>query len=216
MSKHLQSYFASVKCFAYFDYLGSGANLGNTLIDNLEKVFPCVQNFSFKFSIKKCQFGVPKFQFPGYLVSGACSSPNKPKVEKFIVIVRVPKTIKHVCRLIRFMQYFQNFIPNLLIKLNFFLKLLWNETELRIKKKNNIKNNLENSLATLKNDLVKSCVISLKLAEPDCQFLIVFDASLYATDLIFLIEDNLESEQSMKDKTYAICFFWPLFVFSSI
>ena len=45
--------------------------------------------------------------------------------------------------------------------------------------------------------------MSLKLAQPGCQFIIVCDASFYAAGFILLIEDNLESEEPSKDKTYA-------------
>ena len=45
--------------------------------------------------------------------------------------------------------------------------------------------------------------MSLKLAQPGCQFIIVCDASFYAAGFILLIEDNLKSEELNKDKTYA-------------
>ena len=45
--------------------------------------------------------------------------------------------------------------------------------------------------------------MSLKLAQPGCQFIIVCDASFYAAGFILLIEDKLESEELNKDKTYA-------------
>ena len=53
VSKHLQSYVASDKCFVYFDELGSGAKDGNTLIDNLEQIYRCIQSLGFKLSIQK-------------------------------------------------------------------------------------------------------------------------------------------------------------------
>ena len=94
------------------------------------------------------------------------------------------------------MQYFQKFIPNLALKLHPFFKLLRKETQF------NITNNHHESLATLKNDLIKACSMSLKLAQPGCQFIIVCDASFYAAGFILLIEDNLESEEPSKDKTF--------------
>ena len=104
------------------------------------------------------------------------------------------------------MQYFQKFIPNLALKLHPFFKLLRKKNEI------NITNNHHESLATLKNDLIKACSTSLKLAQPGCQFIFVCDASFYAAGFILLIEDNLEPEELNKDKTYApvslapICF----------
>ena len=197
VSKHLQSCVASDKCFVYFDDLGSGAKNGNTLIDNLEN-FP-LQSLGFKLSIEKCQFGIPKIRFIGHEISAAGISPNNPKVEKFLANVRMPKTIKQVCRLIGFMQFFQKFIPNLALKLHPFFKLLRKESEFKIT------NNHHESLSSLKNDLSKACSMSLKLAQPGCQIIIVCNASFYAAGFILLIEieDNLESEELNKDKTYA-------------
>ena len=102
----LQSCVARDKCFVYFDDLGSGAIDGNTLIDILEQFFRCIQSLDFKLSIKKCQFGIPKIRFLGHKLSAAGISPNKPKVEKFLANVRMPKTIKQVRQLIGFMQSF--------------------------------------------------------------------------------------------------------------
>ena len=107
------------------------------------------------------------------------------------------KTIKPVRQLIGFMQYFQKFIPNLALNLHPFFKLLGKESELNIKTKHH------ESLATLKNDLIKACSMSLKLAQPDCQFIIVCDASFYAAGFILLIEDMLDSDELSKEKTYA-------------
>ena len=167
------------------------------MIDNLEQIFCCIQNLGFKLSIEKCQFGIAKIRFLGHEISASGISPNKPKVEKFLANVRMPKTIKKVRRLIGFMQYFQKFIPNLALKLHPFFKSLRKESEF------DIANNHHESLATLKNDLIKACSMSLKLAQPGCQFIIVSDASFYAAGFILLIEENLESEELNKDKTYA-------------
>ena len=112
-----------------------------------------------------------KYDFLGHEISAAGISPNKPKVEKFLASVRMAKTMKQVRRLIGFMQYFQKFIPNLALKLHPFFKLLRKESEF------NITNNHHESLATLKKDLIKACSMSLKLAQPGCQVIIVCDAS---------------------------------------
>ena len=56
------------------------------------------------------------------------------------------------------------------------------------------------SLSTLKNDLAKACELSLKMAEPNCQFVIVSDASFYAAGFILLIEDYHENAD---EKSYA-------------
>ena len=122
-------------CF-FFNDLGSGAIDGNTLIDISEQMFRCIQSLDFKLSIKKCQFRIPKVRFLGHEISAAGLSPNKPKVEKFLANVRMPKTIKQVRQLIGFMHYFQTFIPNLALKEHNFFKLLQKENEFNVRNQN--------------------------------------------------------------------------------
>ena len=147
-------------------------------------------------SIDKCQFGIPKIQFLGHTISSDAISPNKPKVEKFLQSVILPKALKQVRRLIGFMEYFQKFIPNVAVKFQTFFKLLRKESSFHITYEH------ENSLEILKSDLVKACNLSLKMAEPHFQFLIVCDASFYAAGFILLIEEPDDSSTE-KSKTYA-------------
>ena len=95
--------------------------------------------------------------------------------------MRMPKTIKQARRLIGFAQSLQKIIPNLAIKLQPFFKVLRKENEfLRTVEHKTI-------LSTIKKDLTKACELSLKMAKPNCQFVIVSDASFYAAGFTFLI-----------------------------
>ena len=107
------------------------------------------------------------------------------------------------------MQYFQKFIPNLALKLHPFFKLLRKESSFHIN------NDYEKSLEILKADLVKACNLSLKMAKPHCQFLIVCDASFYAVGFILLVEEPHDSSTE-KSKTYAPVAFGSLFFTSTI
>ena len=89
--KHLKPCVASDKCFVYFDDLGSGAKYGNTLIDNLEQIFRCIQNLGFKLSIDKCQFGIPKIRFLGHEISAAGISPNKRRLKNSLQMLECQK-----------------------------------------------------------------------------------------------------------------------------
>ena len=119
------------------------------------------------------------------------------KVEKFLANIRMPKPIKQTRRLIGFVQYFQKFIPNLAIKLQPFFIILRKESEFLITDEH------KTSLSTLKNDLAKACELSLKMAKPNCQFVIVSDASFYAAGFILLIEDYHEQSKNADEKSYA-------------
>ena len=155
------------------------------LIDNLNFIFQCIRNLNLKLAIDKCQFRIPKTQFLGHTISAIGTSPNKLKVEKFLQSVKFLKTLRHVRRLIGFMQYFEKFIPNLTLKLHPFFQLLRKESSFHIKA-----------------DLVKACNLSWNIAKPHCQFIIVCDASFYAAGFILLIEQPHDSSTE-KSKTYA-------------
>ena len=178
-----------------FYNLGSGAKDGKAFIDNLKHISQCIQNIGSKLSNDKCKFGIPKIQFLGHTISTDGISPNKPKVEKFCQPVNLPKTFKEVRRLIGIMQYFQNFIPNLAIKLHPFFKFLRKESYFHNT------NEHKNSLEILKADLVKVYNLSLKMTTPRCQFLIVCGASFYAARFILITEEHQDSSTE-KSKTY--------------
>ena len=127
VNNYIQSCLASDKCFVYFDNLGSGAEDGYTFIRNLE-FFRWIQNLDFKLSNEKCPFGLPKIQFLGHEISADGISPSKTKVEKFLAILRMPKTREQVCRLIGFIQYFHKNVYRILhlnctLSLNYYKKI---------------------------------------------------------------------------------------------
>ena len=62
------------------------------------------------------------------------------------------------------------------------------------------------SLSKLKKDLAKACELSMKMAKPNCQFVIVGDASFCAAGFTFLIKDydnQKERSKNAKEKTYS-------------
>ena len=119
------------------------------------------------------------------------------KNEQFLKAVRMPKTLKLVRRIIGFMQYFAKFIPNLSVKLQPFFKLLRKENDLITTQEH------QNSLEILKNSLKEACNLSLKMAKPECQFIIVSDASYYSAGYILLIEDY--HDHSLNPNEKSIC-----------
>ena len=151
VSKHLQSCVANDQCFVYFDDLGSGAIDGDSLIQNLDHIFACIEKLGFKLSMDKCEFGIRKINFLGHTITEHGIAPNNEKIEQFLKTIRMPKTLKQVRRLIGFMQYFAKFIPNLSVKLQPFFQLLRKETDLMTTQEH------QNSLDILKNSLKEAC-----------------------------------------------------------
>ena len=196
VSKHLHPCVASDKCFVYFDDLGSGALDGNALIENLEQIFQKISELCFKLSIDKCEFGIPEIQFLGHTITGDGLKPNVEKLKKFINLVKMPKNIKQTRRLIGFAQYFQKIIPNLAVKLHPFCELFREEINFRIESEH------RTSLESLKKDMSNACLLTLKMAKPNCEY-VICDASFYAAGYVSMIEDYHEHAEDNKIKTYA-------------
>ena len=197
VSKHLEICVANDQCFVYFDDLGSGASDGNKLLENLDAIIKSIERSGFKLSMEKCQFGISQIQFLGHTITETGLSPNKDKVQKFLNNIKMPKAIKQVRKFIGFVQYFQKFIPNLAVKLHPFFKLL------RKKEEFIITNEHMESIDILKQDLHQACQLSLKMAKPNSQFILVCDASFYAAGYILLIEDYHDHSNTPTEKSYA-------------
>ena len=128
-------------------------------------------------------------------------SPKSTKFEKFLVQLRMPNTVKQVKRLIGFVQFFQNFIPNLGQKLLPFYELLRKKNVFTITKDHH------ESFNTLKADLKRGLDLTLRLAKPGLQYVILCDASFLGTGFVSMIEDYLNDQKGKTKKTYAPVFF---------
>ena len=91
-------------------------------------------------------------------------------------------------------NFFRNFIPNLGQNLLPFYKLLRNENAFTIT------NDHHESFNTLKADLTRATDLTLRLAKPGLQYVILCDASFHGTGFVLMIEDYLIDQ---KGKTYA-------------
>ena len=92
-------------------------------------------------------------------------------------------TVKHVKRLIGFVQFLRNFIRYLGQKLLPFYKLLRKENVFTIT------NDHHESFKTLKADLTRATDLTLRLAKHGLQIVILCDASFDGTGFVLMIED---------------------------
>ena len=153
----------------------------------MEQTFIKKESLGFKFSIEKCEFGIPEISL---------KKPNKDKLVKFLKTVKPPKSVKQTRRLIGFLQYFQKFIPNLVEKLQPLYKLLRKEFTFILISKHH------KSLKKLEDDLEKACSLSLNMAKPNCHF-VMCDASFYAAGFVLLIQDYSIPNNTTSTKSYA-------------
>ena len=196
VSKHLETSADNDQCFVYFDDLGNGGSDGNKLLENLVAIFKGIERSGFKWSMEKCQFGISQIQFLGHTITETGLSPNKDKGQKFLNI-EMPKTSKQVRKFIGFIQYFLKVIPNLAVKLHSFFELLRKNEELIIT------NEHTERIEILKQVLNQGCQLSLKMAKPNSQFILVCDASFYAAGYILPIDDYHDHSNTPKEKLYA-------------
>ena len=175
--------------------IAAGVNNFDEMIPALKKFFDCLRESGLKLSAHKWEFGTTKIDYLGSTITPKGISSESAKIEIFLGHIRMPNTLKQVKRLIGFVQFFQRFIPNLGQKLLPFYKLLRRQNVFTIT------NHHHESLNTLKADLTRATDLTLCLAKPGLQYVMLCDASFRGTGL--MIEDYLIDEKGKPKKTYA-------------
>ena len=182
-------------CTQYMDDIGSAVKIFDELIPNLRKIFECIRRSGLKLSPGKCEIGTQKIKFLGkYITLDGVSTENS-KIEKFLKNLKMPQTVKQVKRLVGFLQFWRDFIPNLAQKLMPFYELLRKDQQQMITERH------EKNLEILKNDLVKATSLTLRLVKPGLQYVLLCDASYYGTGFVLMIEDYIKTQN--KKKSYA-------------
>ena len=153
---YLDQCLAANICTQYMDYIGSGVETFEELIPNLRQIFECVRKSGLKLSPGKCEFGVQKITFLGKVITPAGIQPERERIKKFMNKLTMPRTVKQVKRLVGFLQFWRDFIPNLSEKLLPFYKLLRKNVEHYITEEQ------EEALEFLKEALQKAIELTLR------------------------------------------------------
>ena len=184
-------------CTQYMDDIGSDIEKFEDLIPSLTKIFECVRKPGLKLSPNKCEFVTQKVTFLGKIITPAGIQPESERIKKFLSKLTMPKTVKQVKRLIGFLQFWRDFIPNLGEKLLPFYKLLRKNVE------HFITDEHDKNLEILKTDLQKATNLTLRLAKPGLQYVLLCDASYYGSGFVLMIEDYILDQKNKKRKLYA-------------
>ena len=96
--------------------------------------------------------------------------------------IRIPNTVKHVKSLIGCVQIFLKLFPNLGQTLLPFYKFLRKENVFTITKDHH------ESIKNLKANLTSATDLTLRLAQPGFQYVILCDASFHGTGFVSMIE----------------------------
>ena len=185
-------------CTQFMDDIGSAVNNFNELVPNLRKFFECVRKSGLKLSPSKCEFGVQEITFLGKVITPAGIQPETQRINKFLSKLTMPETVKQVKRLVGFfLQFWRDFIPNLGEKLLPFYKLLRKNVEQFITDEH------EKNLKILKDDLLKATTLTLRMAKPGMQYVLLCDASYHGAGFVLMIEDYVQGSKKGERKTYA-------------
>ena len=178
------------------DDIAAGVTCFDELIPTLTKNFHCLRASGLQLSAHKGEFGTTTIDYIGNTITLAGITPESDKIKKFLDKIRMPDNIRQVKRLIGFVQFFRNFIPDLNQKLLPFYKLLRKNTEFVIS------NAYTEALEALKMDLTNATNLTLRLPKPGLQYVLLCDAN-HGTGFVLRIEDFLIDQKGRQTKSYA-------------
>ena len=194
---YLDPCLAANACSQFMDDIAAGLDKFDEMIPALRIISDCLRASGLKLSAHKCEFGTTNIDYLDSTLTPKRNSHESAKIEKFLGQIGMPNTVKRVKRLIGCVQFFRNFIPNPGQKLFPFYKLLRKENVFTIT------NDHHEYLNDLKADLTRATDLTLHLAKPGLQYVILCDASFRGTGFVLMIEDYLIDQKGKTKKTYA-------------
>ena len=197
MREYLDPVVKADQCAQYVDDIGIAAINATDLTRNIRAVFKCIRNAGLKLTIEKCHFGVRQVEFLGRTISSEGVLPQFHKIQNVSNKLRFPKSKKALQRYLGFFNYYRNYIPRLVEKLNPFYKLLKAEVPI------NITSELKETFDSVNKALSDACQLTLKQPIPGKELVLMTDASFRSAGYALMIEDNPDQKIQSKMKTYA-------------
>ena len=172
------------QCAQYVDDIGIAANTAMDLTRNIRAVFKCIRNAVLKLTIERCHFGVRQVEFLRRTISSEGVLPQSHKIQNFLSNLIFPKSKKTLQRYLGFVNFYRNYIPKMVEKLNTFFKLLKAEVPI------NITSELKETFDSVNKALSDACQLALKQPIPGKQLVLLNDASFRSAGYALMIEDN--------------------------
>ena len=156
MREYLDPVVKADQCAQYVDDIGIAANNATDLTRNIRAVFKCIRDAGLKLTIEKCHFGVRQVEFLGRTISSEGVLPQSHKIQNFLNKLRFPKSKKALQRYLGSVNYYRNYIPRMVEKLNPFYKLLKAEVPI------DITSELKETFDSVNKALNDACQLALK------------------------------------------------------
>ena len=179
------------------DDIGCRVDSPEQLLPYLRQNFQCLRRSGLKLSPEKRVFGSEQVSFLGNVITKEGLKPEKEKIEKVLRTLEIPKSVKQVKRLIGFLQFFRNFIPDLNEHLIPFYKLLRKKCFIW-----KCGGNTE-SVRYRQKKLQTTATQTLRLEKPGLQHAILCDASYHSSGFVLMIEDYVKNNKGESVKSYA-------------
>ena len=112
--------------------------------------------------------------------------PKEEKIQKLLINMRMPLTVKQTKRLIGFVQFFRSFLPNVGEVLMPFYNLLRKVVEFKINEEH------QKNFKIMREDPSEATKTTLRLAKLDQQYVILCDSSYHSSGFVLMIEDYVQ------------------------
>ena len=188
------------RCAQYVDDIGIAANTPDELIENLELVFQQLTKAGLKLSVNKCEFGQQQIEYLGKSISSTGIAPIDKRITEYLRKPKTPRSGKALQWFFRFVNFYRSFIPRLADKTAVLHELIKKDTILKLEQRH------EDVIFDINEILLKATKLSLKLALPDKQLVIMCDASEHAAGYVLLIEDFSETQSGSLKKYAPVAF----------
>ena len=202
MREYLDPVVKADQCAQYVDDIGIAANNATELTWNIRSVFKCNRQAELKLTIEKCHFGVRQVEFLGETISPEGTSPQAGKIQNFFDKLRFPKSKKALQRYLGFVNFYRNYIPRMLEKLNPFYKVLKTKVSIIITSES------KETFDSVNRALSDACQLALKQPIPGKQLVLMTDASFKSAGSALMIEDNPDQKKysQRRKKTPPVAF----------
>ena len=182
------------QCAQYEADIGIAANNATDLTRNIRAVFKCIRQAGLKLTSKKCHFGVRQVEFLGRTVSSEGVPPQCHKIQNFLSKLIFPGSKNDFQRYLGFLNYYRNYIPGIVEKLNPFYEILKAEVPM------NITPELKETFDSVNNALNDACELALKQPIPGIKLVLMTDASFKCAGYALMIEGNPDQRIQSKEK----------------